>query len=426
MKNKSIITLLAFVSAIFIVWSCRMSSPNSVTRQNFATQYHSDQKVMRPSYVLYNVTDSMSRMYFSINSTDLLYQKNTYDAGYTARILLTYVVHPVSFPKMLTDSGHVVLSDVGQPGVSKLLASSVDMDIYGEGEFYLEVIFRDLNKMTSSYELIYLDHTGKNARNNFLLTQEDSNTPLFKSYVGKDEKFSIRYLSQNVSKFYVSYYKNKAGPAPPPYSTGERRPAQKPDSTWQMTVELYAPVALPYEGFYTFSIDSASAKGITVARFHEEFPQILIARQLVYPLRYLTMRDEYIAMDTSKNVKKAVDDFWLRSTGSEERAREVIRNFYNRVEVTNTLFGTEIEGWKTDRGMVYLIFGPPENVYRNVHAETWIYGNGGNTNGLSFVFEHKSNAFTDEEFILTRNVDYRINWITAVDSWRQGHVYTLR
>lgn len=425
MKNKSGSILFVFISAIFFLWNCRTSSPNSVTRQNFATQYHSDQKVIRPSYVLYNVTDSLSRMYFSVNSNELLYQKNTYDAGYTARILLTYVVHPVAFPKVLTDSGHVVLSDIGQPGISKLLASHVDMDIYDAGEFYLEVIFRDLNKMTSSYELIYLDHHEKNARNNFLLTEENSETPLFKSYVGKDEKFSIRYLSEQYSRIYVSYYRNTAGPALPPYSTAERRATPKPDSTWRMDVSPRDPVSLPLEGFYTFSVDSL-ATGITVARFHEEFPKILIARQLVYPLRYLTMRDEYVAMDTAKNVKKAVDEFWLRSTGSEERAREVIRNFYNRAEAANKLFGTEIEGWKTDRGMVYLIFGPPENVYRSVYSETWIYGNGGNTNGLSFVFDHKTNAFTDQEFILSRNVDYRINWITAVDSWRQGHVYTLR
>src|SRR5688572_15696414 len=174
MKNKNGILLFVFASAIFALWNCRTSSPNSVTRQNFATQYHSDQKVMRPNYVLYNVTDSMSRMYFSVNSNELLYQKNTYDAGYTARILLTYVVHPVAFPKILTDSGHVVLTDIGQPGISKLLASHVDMDIYDAGEFYLEVIFRDLNKMTASYELLYLDHSGKNARNNFLLTEENS------------------------------------------------------------------------------------------------------------------------------------------------------------------------------------------------------------------------------------------------------------
>jgi GWxTD domain-containing protein len=382
--------------------------------------------VLRPDYVLFNVTDSLTRMYFSVNSTSLLYQKNNYDEGYTARIGLTYIVHPVLYSKIITDSGRVVLSDAGQPGISKLLASHVDMDVYDPGEYYVEVIFRDMNKMTASYELLYLDHRGKNSRNNFLLTEENSNTPLFRSYVTQDEKFSIRYNSENFSHFYVSWYRNNAGPAAPPYSNGDRKTNAHPDSTWRMDLTLHDPVNLPKEGFYIFSVDSASGAGIAISRFHDEYPKILLARQLVYPLRYLTTHDEYVEMDTSQNIKKAVDQFWLNSTGSEERAREVIRNFYNRVEAANTLFSTEVEGWKTDRGMIYLIFGPPENVYRTVNSESWIYGMGGNTNGLTFIFDHKDNAFTDQEFVLSRNPDYRLNWITAVDAWRQGHVYILR
>ncbi len=162
-----------------------------------------------------------------------------------------------------------------------------------------------------------------------------------------------------------------------------------------------------------------------IARLHEAYPKIIIQRQLLYPLRYLTMREEYYAMDTAKNTKKAVDQFWLNCSGSQERAREVIRYFYNRVEAANKLFATEKEGWKTDRGMIYLIFGPPANVYRNVDSESWIYGSGVGAGGLTFNFTHKENAFTDQEFVLEHNPEYKVNWMTAVDSWRQGHIYTF-
>jgi GWxTD domain-containing protein len=425
MKRNNFHIVFILVPLAVFFWECRSYS-GSVTRQNFATQYYNDQKVLRPDYVLFNVTDSLTRMYFSVNSSGLLYQKNNYDAGYSARIMLTYIVHPALYSKIITDSGRVVLTDAGQPGMSKLLASHVDMDIYDPGEYYLEIIFHDINKMTSSYELLYLDHRGKNSRNNFLLTEENSNTPLFHSYVEKDEKFCIRYNNENFSHFYVSWYRNTAGPAPPPYSNSDRKTIAHPDSTWKMDLALHDAVNLPAEGYYIFSVDSSSGNGIAVIRFHDEFPKILLARQLVYPLRYLTTHDEYVRMDTSQNIKKAVDEFWLNTTGSEERAREVIRNFYNRVEAANILFSTEVEGWKTDRGMIYLIFGPPENVYRSVNSESWIYGMGGNTNGLTFIFDHKNNAFTDQEFVLERNTDYRLNWITAVDAWRQGHVYILR
>ncbi|HET6992291.1 MAG TPA: GWxTD domain-containing protein, partial [Bacteroidia bacterium] len=320
----------------------------------------------------------------------------------------------------------VVMSDAGIPGQSKLLAASTDMDVFLPGEYYLEVTFHDLNKKTASYELLYLDHRGKNSSNNFLLTLDSSETPLFRNYVAQNEKFRIHYYNPLASKLFVRYYKNRSGPAPPPYSMEKRNYNFTADSSWWMNYSPTESISLNKEGWYTFTSDSVSTEGITVARFHEGFPKISVAKQLLYPLRYLTMREEYIAMDTAVNTKKAVDAFWINNTGSQEHAREVIRNFYNRVEAANTLFATQIEGWKTDRGMIYLVFGPPENVYRTVDSETWIYGVSASSTGLTFVFDHRNNSFTDQEFVLERNTEFKVNWISAVDSWRQGHIYTLR
>ena len=425
MKNKILLQTFIFLSTAFLLWSCYTNPRSSITRQNVAPQYYSEEKVLRPKYVLYNVTDSLTRLYFSINSNDLLYKSNSYDVGFTARILLSYVVHPVDCPKMIADSGHVVMSDVGTPGQSKLLAASTDMDILLPGKYYLEVTFRDLNKMSISYELLYLDHRGKNVRNNFLFTLDSSETPLFNNYVELNERFRIHYNNPLVAKFFVRYYKNKTGPAPPPFSLEKYNPTFSPDSSWWMNIAPDHSISFKNEGWYTFNTDTISKDGAMIARLHEAYPKIIIQRQLLYPLRYLTMREEYYAMDTAKNTKKAVDQFWLDCSGSQERAREVIRYFYNRVEAANKLFATEKEGWKTDRGMIYLIFGPPANVYRNVDSESWIYGSGVGAGGLTFNFTHKENAFTDQEFVLEHNPEYKVNWMTAVDSWRQGHIYTF-
>jgi GWxTD domain-containing protein len=422
---KTFLSLLLILSITISIISCH-TNPNSVTHQNVSTQYQPEEKLLRAKYCLYNVTDSLTRLYFSVNSTDLLYTKNQEDERFSAHIMLSYIVHPIEYAKAVADSGHVVMSDVGTPGQSKLLASSVDMDVLQTGKYFIEVTFRDLNKMTISYELLYLDHTGKDARNNFLISEPQTETPLFKSYIDSSEEFSIRYYHPEIKKLFVKYYKNRSGPALPPYSYDRRTNVYFPDSTYWMDFTPTSVFKLKKEGWYTFNTDTASTNGIMIARFNDGFPKITLARQMVYPLRYLTMHDEYVAMDTATNIKKAVDKFWLNNTGSEERARIVIRDFYNRVEITNDLFSTQIEGWKTDRGMIYLAFGPPQNVYRSPYSETWIYGNTVGPGSLTLVFDHKDDAFTDQEFVLARNEDYKVNWITAVDSWRQGHVYTLR
>ncbi|HTL82971.1 MAG TPA: GWxTD domain-containing protein, partial [Bacteroidia bacterium] len=151
------------------------------------------------------------------------------------------------------------------------------------------------------------------------------------------------------------------------------------------------------------------------------------AEQLVYPLRYLTTKQEYAAMDTATNKKEAVDKFWLNACGSQERARLVIRDFYNRVGAANKLFSTEREGWKTDRGMIYLIFGPPSNVYKTANEETWMYGSDIGSGNITFIFDRSgTDIFSQEDFMLERNESMNVIWIQAVDSWRQGHVYNMR
>ena len=36
----------------------------------------------------------------------------------------------------------------------------------------------------------------------------------------------------------------------------------------------------------------------------------------------------------------------------------------------------EVEGWRTDRGLVHIIFGTPNSIYKNDDTETWIYRRG--------------------------------------------------
>lgn len=45
-------------------------------------------------------------------------------------------------------------------------------------------------------------------------------------------------------------------------------------------------------------------------------------------------------------------------------SRTSMEEYYNRVAYANKQFAHFFEGWKSDRGMVYILFGPPDNVGR--------------------------------------------------------------
>lgn len=59
-------------------------------------------------------------------------------------------------------------------------------------------------------------------------------------------------------------------------------------------------------------------------------------------------------------------EFWKKkdpSPGTEEN--ELMEEYYARVEYANKHFKHYIDGWKTDRGMVFIILGPPSQVERH-------------------------------------------------------------
>lgn len=107
------------------------------------------------------------------------------------------------------------------------------------------------------------------------------------------------------------------------------------------------------------------------------FPEIASARELAEPLVYLMTNSEYrrlMSIDNEDELRRAVDIFWLENLETGEKAREVMALFYERVVEANKQFSNYKAGWKTDLGMIYILFGPPwyEDVYGPVVQ--WVYG----------------------------------------------------
>ena len=69
-----------------------------------------------------------------------------------------------------------------------------------------------------------------------------------------------------------------------------------------------------------------------------------------------------------------------------QRARELIRIYYNRVFFSNYYFTSSKEGWKTDRGMIYVVYGQPHALYKSTNQEKWIYYNKSKSYTITFIF----------------------------------------
>jgi len=118
--------------------------------------------------------------------------------------------------------------------------------------------------------------------------------------------------------------------------------------------------------------------------------------QLKYEQSKYLMRDEqkavYSALKTLDARRKFLTQFWKEldpnpQTGINEKYEE----YQERIRVANLQFGTfQTEGWKTDRGRVFILYGPPNDVEHYpsssdyVPYEVWHYD--AIEGGVDFVF----------------------------------------
>jgi hypothetical protein len=98
---------------------------------------------------------------------------------------------------------------------------------------------------------------------------------------------------------------------------------------------------------------------------------------------------------------------------------KMIAKFYSRVMTANKLFTSYKEGWKTDRGIIYIVYGAPSEVYRRTGEEEWIYGERSNMLSIRFFFDQAENPLSDNDYILQRSSGYKPGWYIAVENWRR-------
>jgi len=155
----------------------------------------------------------------------------------------------------------------------------------------------------------------------------------------------------------------------------------------------------------------------------ESFPGVSNTREMIQCTRYIMSKDEYDKCLFAEDQKAAIDKFWLGIGGSQERARELLRKYYSRVKEANKHYSSYLPGWKTDRGMIYVVMGQPYSTFSGKDSETWVYGTEANPSALRFVFSKSKTARTENDFVLERSPFYRDPFHMAVEYWRQGLVF---
>jgi GWxTD domain-containing protein len=81
-------------------------------------------------------------------------------------------------------------------------------------------------------------------------------------------------------------------------------------------------------------------------------------------------RCAFLNLEYDDQREQFVEQFWLRRSSNPNLLdNDFKEEHYRRVVFANEKFGTEIPGWKTDRGWVYIIFGPPDKIESHASGE---------------------------------------------------------
>ncbi|UII21839.1 GWxTD domain-containing protein [Fulvivirga ligni] len=179
-------------------------------------------------------------------------------------------------------------------------------------------------------------------------------------------------------------------------------------------------LVLGEKGLYLIQKDTTSSTGLSFRVEDKYYPKLVRLEDLITPLRYITTKEEYESLSRVDGDKKKFDAFWLRLTNSKDRAKLIIKKFYDRVESANYFFTSYKEGWKTDMGMIYIIYGAPDAVEVADDGETWIYNASPQLPKLEYKFLNADNIFSDKNFVLIREKKHAANWYRAIDLWRKG------
>lgn len=404
------------------LWSCTTS--RSLSGRNVKDFYDPSSLTIDCEALVYHSSKDCSRIYVRFNPGALA--MNESDEVLTHNYGLRYRVYTNYSSEIPTDSGNLI-RNIPMVARSASLLDSFDLASQPGLNAVVELLVRDFN--AGSIQRLYIDLV----RSQSLGVQDmrvfnSAGERMFSPYLPELDSYDI-YLNRPVEGMHGRYYRRYFPISSPPFSTISPKAF---DFTPDKVVELkklsdrHYRLLVDRPGFYQVTDALDRKYGATFYYFDAFYPEPKTVLSLVEPLRYISTNEEFDAFTSSTEMKKEVDAYWLRIGDNPERARELIRAYYTRVRWANQYFSSYLEGWKSDRGMCYIVFGPPDAVFRSTSTETWRYGEGGNFNALTLTFTKVVNPFTFNDFRLNRSVSLRNPWYRSVEFWRQGRVITYR
>ena len=409
MKNLKFTTIILLSLLSFELWS-QSNLPN------FAIIYDMQSTGMHPQYRIFHKSDSVSVLILKLNMQEInsvRLNNRLFEAKISIKINF---YQSLSSMKIIDTFYKEIVFRTGS--INEAYTTTIDLKSSFDTA-YCVIITKDLFSKQKSLSLLKFDKTAKSAQN-FLLLDSINSNPLINNIVKPN---SVYYINSRFreEKFLVKKYESDMFLPQTVSSNEEIEFDLKIKNEFIVNSNSY--LKFSDSGVYKISLSSDEEVFFTTINCGESFPFLLYASDLLNPLVYLSSTSEFEKMMLKINKKIAVDDFWMNKAKNLNTAKNLIKIFYSRCSYANIYFSNTTEGWRTDRGMILIIFGAPTSIKKTDNQEFWYYYNQTNGKNIKFTFTLKDRNNLTKDYFLERNSDLFTYWQAAMKAWNEGEIY---
>jgi GWxTD domain-containing protein len=407
-----------------------------VDSKDLSYLYNPTKNSINPKYNVYNRSDDQSVLSIKFFASDLFFSEANAQGIPTAQMLFNIKLYNTSQGRQLADTAVYNVSIVQEKGRPEYVFD-VPLRVEQGNEYVAELRLLDRLRLFVVQAFVPFNTYSYNNRYNFKIVSHFGKNELFNPILKVDEYVNILYSRGFIDSLYIKYFMPfREVPDPPNMILPVKTLDYESEKTVALAYSDTLPIMFPREGIYHVSLGRDIIEGYTFFNLGPTYPSMKSPDVMIEPLAYLASQDEMDTLRSALRQKMALDDFWIKLGGNVDKARELIRIYYMRVLYSNFYFSSYKEGWRSERGMIYVIYGPPDKVYKTPEGENWGYRKpvvksswGGrysvSEEFLFFNFKKDETLYSDNDYYLSRNETLVTYWDQAIGSWRKGVVFRL-
>ena len=385
-------------------------------RENVAFLYQARSDQVFPEIKITPVDDQRVLVRVRVNTSDLIADRASLDsiARWTVMIRPAYYDN---YRKLIpADSLSIIASAEQDPNKRELEGSFTQpCKINTEGIINIQII--DLHRNTINHFSKIINRKNAELELTGELTRANDSLVIIKPFIYDWAAYILRFPYLKVHSVKMIYFGHHFPMPEPPFS--QSRDVQFSfDGDERKEFKITDTLIIKFEktGIYHFLPAGEVERGFTVFKWGKGFP-IPGKNTETESLAYILSGEEFNVLKEKEN---GAFEFWNGLSADAGQNAALRKIWIDRMEMSNRLFTSYVEGWQTDRGMIYMIFGPPEEVYRSEEEENWVMKTKPNSAPLVFSFRKVGNPLSDNDYGLERNPGFKISWYDAVERWRKG------